>query len=34
MWMSFQMAYDLDVAERKSGKSIEREVVRATSHAA
>ena len=33
MWMNLQTAYDLEVAERKAGKSISREVLRSESNA-
>ena len=34
MWMNLQTAYDLEIAERKTGKSINREVLQADSNAA
>jgi plasmid maintenance system antidote protein VapI len=32
MWMNLQTAYDLEIAQRKAGKSISQEVLRADSN--
>jgi len=34
MWMNLQTAYDLEIAQRKAGKSISQEVLRADSNVA
>ena len=34
MWMNLQTAYDLEIAQRKAGKSISLEVLRADSNVA